>query len=236
MARLSRIVIPNQPLHIMHRGNNRQDIFESVDDMVRIKEDIAFSLSKSDCYLHTYVIMSNHLHLLITPKDKQQLAKFMQSMANRYVRYFNAKHQRSGTIWEGRFKSCLVDSEDYLFTLYKYIEMNPVKANMVETPPDYEWSSYRHNALGKPDSLITEHELYKDLGGTIEQRYNHYKALFDELNITLQQVQITKATLAGEVYGSDKFHTKISKLISRTTKLASHGGDRKSIEYKNQAG
>jgi len=218
----------------MHRGNNRQDIFESVDDMVRIKEDIAFSLSKSDCYLHTYVIMSNHLHLLITPKDKQQLAKFMQSMANRYVRYFNAKHQRSGTIWEGRFKSCLVDSVDYLFTLYKYIEMNPVKANMVETPADYEWSSYGHNALGKTDSLITEHELYKDLGGTIEQqRYNHYKSLFDELNITLQQAQITKATLAGEIYGNDKFHTKIRKLISRTTKLASHGGDRKSIEYKN---
>jgi len=121
MARLPRIVVPDQPLHIIHRGNNRQNIFESEDDMVRIKEDIELSLSKSKCHLHAYVIMTNHLHLLITRKSKEQLTKFMQSMANRYVRYFNAKNQRTGTIWEGRFKSCLVDSEHYLFTLYKYI-------------------------------------------------------------------------------------------------------------------
>ena len=117
MARLPRIVVPEQPLHIIHQGNNRQNIFESEDDMVRIKEDIELSLSKSKCHLHAYVIMTNHLHLLITPKSKEQLTKFMQSMANRYVRYFNAKNQRTGTIWEGRFKSCLVDSEQYLFTL-----------------------------------------------------------------------------------------------------------------------
>ncbi len=115
----------------MQRGNNRQDIFTSEEDRVRIKEDIAHSLLKSHCSLHAYVIMTNHLHLLITPKNKAQLAAFMQSMANRYVRYFNAIHQRTGTIWEGRFKSCLVDSEHYLFALHKYIEMNPIKAAMV---------------------------------------------------------------------------------------------------------
>ena len=98
MARLSRIVVPNQPLHIMHRGNNRQDIFESEEDMARIKEDIAYALSKSDCQLHAYVIMTNHLHLLITPVDKLQLSKFMQTMANRYVRYFNTTRKRTGTI------------------------------------------------------------------------------------------------------------------------------------------
>ncbi len=121
MARLPRIVIPSYPLHIMHRGNNRQDIFESEKDMNRIKEDIAEGLAKTDCRLHAYVIMTNHLHLLITPTDKDQLSKFMQTMANRYVRYFNASRHRTGTIWEGRFKSCLVDSESYLFTLYRYI-------------------------------------------------------------------------------------------------------------------
>ena len=236
MARLSRIVVPNQPLHIMHRGNNRQDIFKSEDDLIRIRKDIKHSLSKAGCYLHAYVVMTNHLHLLITPKNKEQLAKFMQSMANRYVRYYNAKHQRTGTIWEGRFKSCLVDSEHYLFALYKYIEMNPIKANMVEDIANYRCSSYRHNALGETDELITEHDLYKELGATVEQRYEQYKKIFDELDISRQQDQITKATLAGEVYGSNGFHNKISGLISRATKLTTHGGDRKSEEFKDQAG
>ena len=236
MARLSRIVIPNQPLHIIHRGNNRQDILESEDDMVRIKEDIELSLSKSNCNLHAYVIMTNHLHLLITPKNKEQLAKFMQSMANRYVRYFNAKHQRTGTIWEGRFKSCLVDSDHYLFTLYKYIEMNPIKASMVKDIADYEWTSYRHNALNQTDSLITEHKLYKDLGTSAKQRCESYREMSDALNITTQESKITEATMRGEVYGSKEFHSKINDLISRSTKLTSHGGDRKSEIYKNQAG
>jgi len=234
MARLPRIVIPNQPLHIMHRGNNRQDIFESEDDMLRIKKDIELSLLKSGCSLHAYVIMTNHLHLLITPADKIQLRVFMQSMANRYARYFNAKHQRTGTIWEGRFKSCLVDSEHYLFALYKYIEMNPVKAGMVEELVDYPWSSYQHNALGKADRLITEHALYSALGHDIEQRNQHYSVLFDRLNIAEQEKQITEATIRGEVYGSDRFHTKVGTLISRVTKLAAHGGDRKSDKYHNQ--
>ena len=141
MARLSRIVVPDQPLHIMHRGNNRLDIFKSEEDMVRIKNDIAVSLKKSACLLHAYIVMTNHLHLLCTPKDKTELAKFMQSVANRYARYFNEQQNRTGTIWEGRFKSCVVDSDQYLFTLYRYIEMNPVRAGMVKSTADYQWSS-----------------------------------------------------------------------------------------------
>ena len=132
MVRLPRIVDHNEPLHIMHRGNNKQAIFESEEDMTRIKGDIEHSLSKSACSLHAYVIMTNYLHLLVTPKDKVELGIFMQSIANRYVRYFNAQHRRTGTIWEGRFKSCLVDSEHYLFALKKYIEMNPIMAGMVK--------------------------------------------------------------------------------------------------------
>lgn len=233
MARLSRIVVPNQPVHIMHRGNNRQNIFESDEDMVRITEDIAHALSKSGCQLHAYVIMTNHLHFLITPSAKEQLAVFMQSVANRYVRYYNAKHQRTGTIWEGRFKSCLVDSDNYLFALYKYIEMNPVKANMVETMDDYKWSSYHHNALGKFDELITGHSLYVELGDTAELRCIRYSELFNVLDISYQHELISKATIAGDVYGSDAFHTKISGMLARTTRRISHGGDRKSEKYKN---
>ena len=231
MARLPRIVIPNQPLHIIHRGNNRQDIFESEEDMSRIKDDIATSLSKSKCRLHAYVIMTNHLHLLITPKDKEQLSRFMQSMANRYVRYFNAKHQRTGTLWEGRYKSCLIDSDHYLFTLFQYIEMNPVKAGMVKDLADYPWSSYQHNALGQTDSLISEHSMYKELGASIEQRCDAYRKMFESQITTQQEAQITTVTLRGEVLGDDGFHRKISKKLSRPTKLTSHGGDRKSEAY-----
>ncbi len=236
MARLPRIVIPNQPLHIMHRGNNRQNIFETDEDMQRIKDDITAALSKSKCQLHAYVIMTNHLHLLITPADKAQLAIFMQSMANRYVRYFNASRQRTGTIWEGRYKSCLIDSETYLFILYKYIEMNPVKANMVKNIEDYKWSSYAHNALGQTDGLITEHQQYKRLGKEKDLRYKNYRALFDALEMSEQNKQITEATLRGVVYGEKKFHTKIAKLVDRPTRPALHGGDRKSAGYRDQAG
>ncbi len=236
MARLPRIVIPNQPLHIMHRGNNKQNIFESEEDMTRIKEDIAHALSKSDCHLHAYVIMSNHLHLLITPADKVQLSRFMQTMANRYVRFFNATRKRTGTIWEGRFKSCLIDSENYLFTLYRYIEMNPVKAHMVKDIADYPWSSYRHNALGEKDSLITEHELYQNLAESSALRVENYQKLFNTVNCSDLEQQITEATMRGEVYGTREFHHEISQLISRVTKLAAHGGDRKSESYKDQTG
>ena len=147
--------------------------------MARIKNDITVSLEKSDCLLHAYVIMTNHLHLLCTPKDKTQLAKFMQSVANLYARYVNEQQNRKGTIWEGRFKSCVVDSDQYLFTLYRYIEMNPVRAGMVKSTADYQWSSYHHNALGKVDTLITAHELYKNLAREPKQRCRYYRELFD---------------------------------------------------------
>jgi len=236
MARLPRIVIPNQPLHIIHRGNNRQDIFESEEDMIRIKADIKLALSKAACQLHAYVIMTNHLHLLVTPKDKESLAVFMQCLSNRYVRYFNAKHQRTGTLWEGRYKSCVIDSNNYLFALYKYIEMNPVKAGMVKKPADYAWSSYSRNALATADGLITDHTLYKALGKKFDQRCAGYKTLFRKLDISNQRKQITQATMRGEVYGSERFHNRVSRLIKRPTKLRTHGGDRKSESYPNQAG
>ena len=236
MARLPRIVIPNQPLHIMHRGNNHQDIFESEEDILRIKDDIKESLLKSKCKLHAYVIMTNHIHLLLTPGDKEQLAIFMQSMANRYVRYFNTKHNRTGTIWEGRYKSCLVDSENYLFILHKYIEMNPIKAGMVKKIEKYTWSSYPHNALGVIDELITEHLLYRRLGKNALLRRKNYKRLFDELDTSRMDKEITDATMRGIVYGHEKFHKKIAKLIERPTRLVTHGGDRKSEAFLNQAG
>lgn len=236
MARLPRLVLPNQPLHIMHRGNNRQNIFENEEDMARILNDIAESLAKADCQLHAYVIMTNHLHLLLTPKDKHELAVFMQSMANRYVRYFNVSRQRTGTIWEGRFKSCLIDSDNYLFALYKYIEMNPVKAEMVKAIQEYPWSSYHHNALGEQDQLITEHPLYLALAASKEERANHYKLMMDKMALGKMNQKITDATLRGEALGNESFQHWVCKQTGRAAVLKTHGGDRKSTKYQNQVG
>lgn len=236
MARLPRLVLPNLPLHIMHRGNNRQKIFENKGDMSRILSDIAKSLIKADCQLHAYVIMTNHLHLLVTPKDKHQLAVFMQSMTNRYVRYFNSSRERTGTIWEGRFKSCLVDSDHYLFTLYKYIEMNPIKAGLVSDPKEYPWSSYHHNALGAVDPLISEHPLYLDLAATKGERAAHYQSMMSHVDLSEDNLNITEATIRGEALGDVNFKNWVSLQTGRPAKLTSHGGDRKSAEYKNQAG
>jgi len=128
-----------------------------------------------------------------------------------------------------------LDSVYYLFSLNEYIDKYRDTATMVEDVADYKWSSYRHNALGEIDKLINEHPLYTELGDNTQQRYLAYQALFDELDISQQQMQITKATLNGEVYGSNAFHSTIGELIDRVTRLGSHGGDRKSAEYKKQA-
>lgn len=236
MARLPRIVVPGQPLHIMHRGNNRQDIFESEEDMSRIRDDIAVSLDKAACSLHAYVLMTNHLHFLLTPHDEKALGIFMQSVANRYVRYFNADRKRTGTIWEGRFKSSLVDSDRYLLTLYRYIERNPVRASMVRSEEDYRWSSYHHNALGIEDKLISEHTLYLDLGKSVTQRQQNYQGLFEKPINKKQDKAIDLATMKGEVFGRDSFHEQIAKVAGRPTRLGKHGGDRKSQEWLDQAG
>ena len=236
MARLPRLVLPNQPLHIMHRGNNRQNIFEKDEDMARILNDITESLAKADCHLHSYVIMTNHLHLLLTPKNKHELVVFMQSMTNRYVRYFNASRKRTGTIWERRFKSCLIDSDSYLFRLYNYIEMNPVKAEMVKEIQEYPWSSYHHNALGEKDQLISEHPLYLELAATREERATRYKLMMDKMALGKENQKITDATLRGEALGNENYQHWVCKQTGRPATLTSHGGDRKSAKYQNQVG
>jgi len=139
---------------------------------------------------------------------------------------------------EGRFKSCLVDSENYLFTLYPYIEMNPVRASMVSNIAEYPWLSYGYNGLGEENSLITEHKLYQDLGEDSWLRAKNYQKTFEIPISTQQEQEITVATMRAEVYGSEGFHLEINKMISRTTKLTAHGGDRdrKSEKYRNQAG
>ena len=232
MPRQPRIVIPDQPLHIMHRGNNRQDVFLCFEGRQRFLEDLAVSLKKNSCSLHAYVLMTNHFHLLLSPPSGEALSRLMQSIGRRYVRYFNAEYNRSGTLWEGRFKSSVIDSEAYLLTCYRYIEENPVRAGLVEIPEDYRWSSYHHNALGKEDKLITEHGLYKKISRIGSEGRGGYRELFTSPLHKSKIELVSKCVEKDEVLGEDRFHGRIEAETGFKTRRGKHGGDRRSELYR----
>lgn len=180
MPRSPRIAIAGLPLHIVQRGNNRQACFVNTKDYetyLRVMEEAS---GYYGVHIHAYVLMTNHVHLLVTPYDESSASKMMQQIGRRYVLYFNKSHRRSGTLWEGRFRSSLVETDDYLLACQRYIELNPVRASIVSCPSLYRWSSYRANALGEPASLITPHSVWTDLSSSAEARYGSYRKLFAE--------------------------------------------------------
>jgi len=170
------------PQHIIQRGNNKHVcFFVEKDYIVYLSKLKEYSL-KYEVSIHSYVLMTNHVHLLLTPEvEGDGVSRMIQSLGRCYVRYINKTHDRTGTLWQGRFKSTLVDSEKYLLTVSRYIELNPVRANMVTHPAEYPWSSYQKNAMGKPISLITPHSCYQSLGRSDQARQAAYRGLFDEL-------------------------------------------------------
>ena len=178
MPRLPRFVLPGQPQHVIQRGNNRCPIFIADDDYRRFRHYLQEASACHGCHIHAYVFMTNHTHLLLTPDTVESIAKTMQSVGRRYGQYFNRSYQRTGTLWEGRYKATLIDTEAYLFTCYRYIELNPVRANMVSHPGDYLWSSYHANALGRHDSLVQPHHQYLTLDHHAKTRQAAYRELF----------------------------------------------------------
>ena len=165
MARLPRFVLPGHPQHIIIRGNNREPVFATNEDYRFFLDKLADAAKKHQCDIHAYVLMTNHIHLLATPNTLDGISKMMQMLGRYYVQYFNSTYKRSGTLWEGRYKASLIDSESYALLCYRYIELNPVRAGMVEHPSEYPWSSYRANALGQYDALVTPQFMYFALGG-----------------------------------------------------------------------
>jgi putative transposase len=178
MARLARVALVGVPQHIIQRGNNRQACFAGEEDMKAYLHWVKELSMRHQIDVHAWVLMTNHVHLLCTPWKENAVSQMMQSIGRLYVRYFNRTYRRSGTLWEGRFKSCLVQSDCYLLELYRYIELNPVRANMVDEPSDYSWSSYAINALGVESELQTPHPEYLALGTTKEERLRNYRELF----------------------------------------------------------
>ena len=232
MARLPRFVIPGQPQHLIQRGNNRDVIFVSDDDYRFYLEKLQGACNKYHCDIHAYVLMTNHVHLLITPQAEDGLSKVMQTVGRYYVQYFNYAYDRTGTLWEGRYKATLIDSEQYLLTCSRYIELNPVRAAMVDHPSDYPWSSYRCNALGESDSLIMPHLMYKRLGRSDKDRQNAYRQLFRARISEKTLEEIRDSTNKAWVLGNDRFRNKIEKLTTRQATPKARGGDRKSEEYR----
>lgn len=231
MTRLPRFVIPGQPQHVIQRGNNRDVIFAADEDYRFYLKKLGDACKKHDCALHAYVLMTNHVHLLITPYSEKGISKVMQSMGRYYVQYFNVQYQRTGTLWEGRYKATLLDSERYLLTCSRYIELNPVRARMVEDPKDYPWTSYHRNALGQDDRLISPHALYQSLGTNDATCCLNYQALFANHIPKADIEEIRNATNKAWVLGDTQFKTKIELLIDRQSQPKARGGDRRSESF-----
>lgn len=215
MARLFRICPPGIPQHIIQRGNNRQVCFASKEDFVVYAHWLYESSEKYGVAIHAWVFMTNHVHILATPQEQGGISRVMQTVGRHYVRYFNKVYQRSGTLWEGRFKSCVVDAENYLLICQRYIELNPIRANMVDDPVDYPWSSYRCNGLGKPSKLWKPHEVYLRLGKSERERLVSYRALFKaHMDETLLS-DIRDSTNKGLAIGSGRFKEQVEALTGR---------------------
>lgn len=165
MPRRPRLYLPDQPQHLVVRGHNRDPILARHDDFRYLYQCLRDAATRHSLAIHAWVFMHNHVHLLATPANQQALPRTMQSMGRRYAHYFNRTYHRSGSLWEGRYKAGLVDTERYLLACYRYIELNPVRAGIARWPEDYPYSSYHGNALGKPDGLVTPHQVYLDLIG-----------------------------------------------------------------------
>ena len=179
MARLPRISAAGYPHHVIQRGNNRQATFLDDVDYQRYLALLGDVAPAHGIALDAYVLMPNHVHLLLTPQTDQALSRFMQSLGRRYVRWFNERHARTGTLWEGRFRSTVVDADRYLLACMRYIELNPVRAGLCAAPEHYRWSSFAHHVGLRVDPLVTDHALFWGLGNTPYERQSAYRGLFD---------------------------------------------------------
>ncbi|HEY5739266.1 MAG TPA: transposase, partial [Gammaproteobacteria bacterium] len=194
MARLRRYCPAGIPVHVIQRGNNRQDCFRESQDKAAYHQYLQKASNLHALDVHAWVFMSNHVHLLVTPENASSVSKAMQSLGRQYVHYFNKKYSRTGTLWEGRFKSCLVQTEKYFMICQRYIELNPVRAGLAPHPLAFHWSSYKANALGVESELVTPHEVFLSLGRSATDRQSAYRALFGQV-IQPAQLELIRETV-----------------------------------------
>jgi REP-associated tyrosine transposase len=215
LPRRARLAVAGIPWHIIQRGNNRLACFYCTNDCRRYLQDLTEQAAKYGCDIHAYCLMTSHVHLLNTPEHQNSAGLMMKHLGQRYVPYINRTYRRSGTLWEGRFKSCLAQSEHYVLACYRYIELNPVRAGMVEHPADYPWSSYRYNGQGMANALLSQHPLYRALGQSNGERCRQYRELLREHLEPELIEEIRQATDGNYVPGDARFSAGIEAMLQR---------------------
>ncbi len=235
MPRKPRIYLPGMPCHVIQRGDNRHACFAAEEDYHAYLGWLRDAAERYRCAVHAYVLVTNHVHLLITPEDKEGISRLMQSVGRRYVQYFNHQYGRTGTLWEGRHKASLIDAERYLLMVYRYIELNPVRAGVVRTAKGYRWSSYRCNALGRSDAVVRPHGLYLALDRDETGRQVAYRALFRAHMDEEEQTRIHRLGEMSLPLGNDRFRDQIERLSGRRLGYELRGRPRKQLEVANAA-
>lgn len=230
MPRRARIALPGIPLHVIQRGNNRHACFFADDDYRFYLDQLRLCAQRAGCAIHAYVLMTNHVHLLLTPCQADSAGGMMKLLGQRYVQHVNRLYRRSGTLWEGRFRSCIVQDDAYLLACSRYIELNPVRAGIVAAPSAYRWSSYRANALGESDSLIEPHPIYAALGSRAQERQAAYRALFIEMLDAGLVSDIRRATNGNFALGNARFQAEVTAALGRRAIPGESGRPRKQDE------
>jgi len=230
MPRKPRFVLPGVPMHVVQRGLSRSPVFFEDDDYRAYLAWLQDGAKRYRCAVHAYVLMTNHVHVLVTPSDVLGVTRMMQFVGRHYVPFIHAKYGSSGTLWEGRYKASMVHADTYLFYCMRYIELNPLRANMVKAPSHYRWSSYRANAQDKDDPLITPHALYTALGRDRETRTEQYRAMFKTVVDDAALSDIRAAWQTGTPLGNELFRNKVERKLGCKVGQAKRGRPKKVVD------
>lgn len=237
MPRTPRIDLPGLPQHLISRGNNRQDIFFCEGDRGVFLRYLAQSCEDNDCAVHAFVLMSNHVHVLATGNRRMAISGMMQDLGRRYVLYVNKRHGRTGSLYEGRFRSSLVETSSYFLTCMRYVELNPVRAGMVRTPGECPWSSFRQNASGEPSGLLRPHAEYLQLGADPQRRGEAYLRMFDEAIDESRLKAIRESAQMNRALGGEQFCKAIEATLLRPVQVTAQGRPKKaSVPFFGEKG
>jgi len=215
MPRRPRFFVANVPYHVIQRGNNKDVIFRNNGDYLFFLSILKEAKLKYPCFMYSYCLMPNHFHLLIQPSEKDNISFLMKFLGDKYVFYINKKYNRSGTLWEGRFRSSLIDREQYFLACLRYIEMNPVRACLVKAPELYRWSSYRFRAFGEKNHILDLDQWYISLGENSTKQQMNYRRFINDSVLESKIEVIREMTQRGGIAGSDKFKNEIEKILGK---------------------